>query len=156
MKCDNDGIYLIHGINHGLNHTSHCVAKFICAYIFPFHRICHAGVESMNERVQGTRSPPVNLSINTDSRSTEVKRDSYSSLPAEGGVVATVKSEVYSNQQQERQPYHHVPYQQAAQEAHRSYSKDEQRNMPDSTFEDSYNGENVVRVCACTPILPNG
>lgn len=106
----------------------------------------------MNDRVQGTRSPPVNLSISTDSRCTEVKRDSYSSLPAEGGVVATVKSEVYSNQQQERQPYHHVPYQQAAQEVHGNYSKDEQRSMPDSTFEDPYNGENVVRYCVSTCI----
>ncbi|KAK3551388.1 hypothetical protein QTP70_016629 [Hemibagrus guttatus] len=106
-------------------------------------RICHGGVESMNERDQDTKSPPVNLSVNTDSRSTEVKRDSYSALPAEGGVVATVKSEVYSNQLQERQPYHHMSYQQSIQEAHSSYGKEEQRNMPDSTFEDSYSGENV-------------
>lgn len=124
-----------------------------CLYVFIFHRICHGGVESMNERVQDTRSPPVNLSVHTDSRSTEVKRDSYSALLAEGGVVATVKSEsVYSNQQQERQPYHHVPYQQSTQEAHRSYSKEEQRSMPDSTFEDSYNGETVVRDCVRTPL----
>ncbi|KAF4088101.1 hypothetical protein AMELA_G00078960 [Ameiurus melas] len=109
-------------------------------------RICHGGVESVNERVQGTRSPPVNLSVHTDSRSTEVKRDSYSALLAEGGVVANVKSEsVYSNQQQERQSYHHVPYQQSTQETHRSYSKEEQRSIPDSTFEDSYNGETVQK-----------
>lgn len=107
----------------------------------------------MNERVHGTRSPPVNLSVNTDSRSTEVKRDSYSALPAEGGVVATIKSEVYTNQQQERHPYHLGPYQQPAQEAHGSYGKDEQRSMPDSTFEDSCNGENVVRDCVRTPLL---
>ncbi|KAI5618118.1 grainyhead-like transcription factor 2a [Silurus asotus] len=106
-------------------------------------RIFHGGVESVNERVQGTRSPPVNLSVNTESRSTEVKQDSYSTLPSEGGVVASVKSEVYSNQQQERQPYNHVPYQQTTQDAHSSYGKDDQRSMPDSTFEDSYNGENV-------------
>ncbi|KAI5106277.1 grainyhead-like transcription factor 2a, partial [Silurus meridionalis] len=108
-------------------------------------QIFHGGVESVNERVQGTRSPPVNLSVNTESRSTEVKQDSYSTLPSEGGVVASVKSEVYSNQQQERQPYSHVPYQQTTQDAHSSYGKDDQRSMPDSTFEDSYNGENVVR-----------
>lgn len=119
--------------------------------MFIFRRICHGSAESLNERVQGSRSPPVNLSVNTDSRSTEVKRDSYSALPAEGGVVTTVKSEVYSNQQQDRQSYHHLPYQQSTQEAHSSYSKDEQRNMPDSTFEDSYNGENVVKDCVCTP-----
>ncbi|KAF7708642.1 grainyhead-like transcription factor 2a [Silurus meridionalis] len=106
-------------------------------------RIFHGGVESVNERVQGTRSPPVNLSVSTESRSTEVKQDSYSTLPSEGGVVASVKSEVYSNQQQERQPYSHVPYQQTTQDAHSSYGKDDQRSMPDSTFEDSYNGENV-------------
>lgn len=112
---------------------------------FIFHRICHGGVESMSDRVQGTRSPPVNLSVNTDSRDTEVKRDSYSGLPAEVGVVATVKSEVYSNQQQERVPYHHVAYQQSTQQAHSSYGKEEQKSMPDSTFEDSFSGENVVR-----------
>ncbi|GAA6099571.1 grainyhead-like transcription factor 2a isoform X1 [Tachysurus ichikawai] len=106
-------------------------------------RICHGGVESINERDQGTKSPPVNLSVNTDSRSTEVKRDSYSTLPAEGGVVATIKSEVYLNQLQERQPYHHISFQQSTQEAHSSYGKEEQRNMPDSTFEDSYSGENL-------------
>lgn len=128
---------------------------FLLIYIF--HRICHGGVESMNERVQGTRSPPVNLSVSTDSHSPEVKRDSYCALPAEGGVVATIKSEVYSNQQQERQPYHHVPYQQSTQEAHSSYGKEEQRSMPDSTFEDSYNCENMVRDCSHTHLyLPNG
>lgn len=127
----------------------HCIVKCtFFAYMFLFHRICHGGVESMNERVQDSRSPPVNLSLNTDSHSTEVKRDSFSSLQAEGGVVATVKSEVYSNQQQERQPYHHVPFHHGA---HSSYGKDEQRSMPDSTFEDSYNGENVVRVCFRIP-----
>ncbi|KAM9488909.1 grainyhead-like transcription factor 2a isoform 1-T2 [Clarias gariepinus] len=106
-------------------------------------RLCHGSVESINERIQGTRSPPVNLSVNTDSRSTEVKRDSYSTVPAEVGVVATIKSEVYSNQQQERQSYHHMSYHPSTQEAHSSYGKDEQRSMPDSTFEDSYSGENV-------------
>lgn len=131
---------------------------FICLftyfnYLFIFHRLCHGSVESINERIQGTRSPPVNLSVNTDSRSTEVKRDSYSTVPAEVGVVATIKSEVYSNQQQERQSYHHMSYHPSTQEAHSSYGKDEQRSMPDSTFEDSYSGENVVRDFACDPIV---
>lgn len=106
----------------------------------------------MNERDQSTKPPPVNHSVNTDSHSTEVKRDSYSSLPAEGGVVATVKSELYSNQLQERQSYHHMSYHQSSQEAHSSYGKEEQRNMPDSTFEDSYSGENVVRYCIHTHV----
>lgn len=113
-------------------------------------------MESISERDQGTRSPPVNLSANTDSRSTEVKRDSYSTLPAEGGVVATIKSEGYSNHQQDRQAYHHVPYQQSIIEAHSSYCREEQRSMPDSTFEDSYNGENVVSDCVRHLYLPNG
>ncbi|XP_060778097.1 grainyhead-like transcription factor 2a isoform X2 [Neoarius graeffei] len=109
-------------------------------------RICmhhHGGGESMSDRAQGTRSPPVNLSVNPDSRDTSLASPLYNGLPAEGGVVASVKSEVYSNQQQERQPYHHVAYQQSTQEAHGSYGKEEPKSMPDSTFEDTLNGENV-------------
>uniref|UniRef100_A0A8B9JPA0 Grainyhead-like transcription factor 2a n=1 Tax=Astyanax mexicanus TaxID=7994 RepID=A0A8B9JPA0_ASTMX len=113
--------------------------------------ISHKGFE----RVQAAKSVPVNLSLNADSHSTEMKRNLYSTLPAEGGVVAPVKPEYSalstSNQQQEEQPHHRLPYQQTSHEArtitHSRYMKDEQRSVPDSTFEDSYTGENVVRAC---------
>ncbi|XP_036440960.1 grainyhead-like transcription factor 2a isoform X2 [Colossoma macropomum] len=115
-------------------------------------RIWHGGVESMDERVQATKSLPVNLSLNADSHSTEMKRDLYSTLPVEGGVVATVKAEYTpvlstSSHQQGTHPYQRPPFQQSAFEAraisHSRYMKDEQKTVPDSTFEDSYTGENV-------------
>ncbi|KAG9276547.1 hypothetical protein AMEX_G8868 [Astyanax mexicanus] len=114
-------------------------------------RLWHGDVDSVEERVQAAKSVPVNLSLNADSHSTEMKRNLYSTLPAEGGVVAPVKPEYSalstSNQQQEEQPHHRLPYQQTSHEArtitHSRYMKDEQRSVPDSTFEDSYTGENV-------------
>uniref|UniRef100_A0A4W4FSQ3 Grainyhead-like transcription factor 2a n=1 Tax=Electrophorus electricus TaxID=8005 RepID=A0A4W4FSQ3_ELEEL len=113
----------------------------------------HVGMESVDERVQVSKSLPVNLSLNADAHSAEGKRDSYGALPAQGGVVATVKAEVYahglptSNPQREGQSFQRLAFQQPAQEVgavnHSRYMKDEQKNIPDSTFEDSYNGENV-------------
>uniref|UniRef100_A0A4W4FQB9 Grainyhead-like transcription factor 2a n=1 Tax=Electrophorus electricus TaxID=8005 RepID=A0A4W4FQB9_ELEEL len=118
----------------------------------------HVGMESVDERVQVSKSLPVNLSLNADAHSAEGKRDSYGALPAQGGVVATVKAEVYahglptSNPQREGQSFQRLAFQQPAQEVgavnHSRYMKDEQKNIPDSTFEDSYNGENVVRIWA--------
>ncbi|XP_072535269.1 grainyhead-like transcription factor 2a [Salminus brasiliensis] len=114
-------------------------------------RIWHGGVDSVEERIQAAKSLPVNLSLNADSHSPEAKRDLYSSLPVDGGVVATVKPEYSalstSNHQQEGQLHYRLAYQQTSQEArtitHSRYMKDEQKSVPDSTFEDSYTGENV-------------
>lgn len=106
-------------------------------------RTWQGSVENMDERSQVTRSHPVNLS--TESRNTDTKRDLYSSLPVEMGVLSNVKSEVYANLQQIRPQYQHVHYQQTIQEAHSGFGKDEQKNIPDSTFEDSYTGENVQK-----------
>lgn len=110
----------------------------------------------MEERVQAAKSLPVNLSLHTDSHSTEMKRDLYSMLPTEGGVVATVKAEYAvsaPNLQQDGQSYNRSPFQQSAHEARpitqSRYMKDEQKSMPDSTFEDSYTAENVVRAYVC-------
>ncbi|KAI4877319.1 hypothetical protein NFI96_017297 [Prochilodus magdalenae] len=115
-------------------------------------RTWHGAVESMDERIQASKSLPVNLSLNADSHNTEMKRDLYSTLPAEGGVVASVKAEYTpglstSSHQQEAQHYLRSPFQQSVLEAraisHSRYMKDEQKSAPDSTFEDSYTGENV-------------
>ncbi|XP_076844599.1 grainyhead-like transcription factor 2a [Brachyhypopomus gauderio] len=116
-------------------------------------RTWHVGMETMDERVQVAKSLPVNLSLNADAQSAEAKRDSYSVSPAQGGVVATVKAEVYApglantTPQRQGQSFHRLGFQQHAQEAgaisHGRYMKDEQKNIPDSTFEDSYAGENV-------------
>ncbi|XP_062848312.1 grainyhead-like transcription factor 2a [Trichomycterus rosablanca] len=95
-------------------------------------RLWHGGVQSVDERIQVARSLPVNLSLSTD--------------PREGvrelGTLSAMKSEVYSSLQQVRQGFHHVHYQQSGQETHGGYSKDEQKSVPDSTFEESYTGEN--------------
>ncbi|XP_066538992.1 grainyhead-like transcription factor 2a [Hoplias malabaricus] len=115
-------------------------------------RIWHGGLESVEERVQAAKSLPVNLSLNPDSHYPEIKRDLYGTLTSEGGVVATVKAEYTprsssSSLEHGGQPYQRLPFQQTTHETralpHNHYMKDEQKSVPDSTFEDSYTGENV-------------
>uniref|UniRef100_A0A8C2JT30 Grainyhead-like transcription factor 2a n=1 Tax=Cyprinus carpio TaxID=7962 RepID=A0A8C2JT30_CYPCA len=108
--------------------------------------------QSAENRIQVLKSLPVNLSLNTDVHSAENKQDLFGPVPAEEGVVATVKADVYSqafsnhHQQQgiqyQRMTYHQ-PLQDPASISHDGYMKDEQCSTPDSTFEDSYPEETM-------------
>ncbi|XP_051577826.1 grainyhead-like transcription factor 2a isoform X1 [Myxocyprinus asiaticus] len=115
-------------------------------------RIGQDEFESTDSHIHVLKSLPVNLSLNTDTHSGESKQDLFSTLPGEGGVVATVKAEVYAQAfsshhhqqglQFQRMPYHQ-PLQEPASVSHDGYMKDEQCSTPDSTFEDSYPEETM-------------
>lgn len=85
--------------------------------------------------------------------SAENKQDLFGPVPAEEGVVATVKADVYSqafsnHHQQQGIQYQRMTYHQPLQDpvsvSHDGYMKDEQCSTPDSTFEDSYPEETMV------------
>uniref|UniRef100_A0A8C1Y5V1 Grainyhead-like transcription factor 2a n=1 Tax=Cyprinus carpio TaxID=7962 RepID=A0A8C1Y5V1_CYPCA len=107
---------------------------------------------SAENRIQVLKSLPVNLSLNTDVHSAENKQDLFGPVPAEEGVVATVKADVYSqafsnHHQQQGIQYQRMTYHQPLQDpvsvSHDGYMKDEQCSTPDSTFEDSYPEETM-------------
>ncbi|XP_052003397.1 grainyhead-like protein 2 homolog [Xyrauchen texanus] len=109
-------------------------------------------IESTDRCIQVLKSVPVNLSLNTDAHSAESKQDLFGTVAVEGGVMATVKAEVYaqafsSHHQQHGLQYQRMPYHQSLQESasvsHDGYMKDEQCSTPDSTFEDSYSEETM-------------
>ncbi|XP_056090861.1 grainyhead-like transcription factor 2a [Rhinichthys klamathensis goyatoka] len=115
-------------------------------------RIGQDGFESTENRIHVLKSRPVNLSLNTDMHSAESKQDLFDTMPVEGGVVATVKAEVYpqsfsSHHQQQGLQYQRMHYhslQVSASASHDGYAKDEQCSTPDSsTYEDSYPEETV-------------
>uniref|UniRef100_A0A8C1PFB6 Grainyhead-like transcription factor 2a n=2 Tax=Cyprinus carpio TaxID=7962 RepID=A0A8C1PFB6_CYPCA len=115
-------------------------------------RIGQDGLESAENRIQVLKSLPVNLSLNTDVHSAENKQDLFGPVPAEEGVVATVKADVYSqafsnHHQQQGIQYQRMTYHQPLQDpvsvSHDGYMKDEQCSTPDSTFEDSYPEETM-------------
>ncbi|XP_030638028.1 grainyhead-like transcription factor 2a isoform X2 [Chanos chanos] len=108
-------------------------------------RSCQGDLESL-------KTVPVNLSLNPETLSTEAKRELYGSLPVEGGVVATVKAEVYTplfsspvhpqqGLQYQRPALQQLPQESAA-AGHGGY-RDERRRTPDSTYEDSFPGDNT-------------
>ncbi|XP_065126195.1 grainyhead-like transcription factor 2a isoform X2 [Paramisgurnus dabryanus] len=114
-------------------------------------RIGQDDLEPPDCRTQILKSLPVNLSLNTDSHGAESKQDLFGSA-VEGGVVATVKAEVYAqaftgHHQQHGLQYQRMSYHQTLQEAasvsHDGYMKDDQCSTPDSTFEDSYPEETM-------------
>ncbi|KAL4617012.1 hypothetical protein GN956_G21794 [Arapaima gigas] len=113
-----------------------------------------AGMEPVDNHVQVLKSVPVNLSVSAEPLDT--KREPYSELGGAGsggGALAAVKAEVYvpvfvgpgghyraEGDQPARTAYEQSPYSVAAAE-HGSYVKDDQRSTPDSTYEDSFSGD---------------